>query len=107
MASFKTAQPTFIANVYQPPEGNLENALSLIENKVLDICSDSPGVIIIMGDNIIYILDKNNAATKRYQNFLKQLNVQQLIATPTRVSNTKGSLLDCVLTTWLNRLWFK
>ena len=91
-------RPIYIANVYRPPSGNVDNALSLIENKVLDISANCPGDIIIMGDTNIDILDKTDVITKRYLNFFKQFNVQQLISTPTRIGLTKSSLLDHALT---------
>ena len=44
-------RPTYIANIYRPPDGNQDNALSLIENKLIDIYAERPGDIVIMGQS--------------------------------------------------------
>ena len=64
-------RPTYIANVYRPPDGDVEIALALIENKILHTYAEHPGDILIMGDMNIDILDKANGKTQRYCSFLK------------------------------------
>ncbi len=96
--SLPRTRPTYIANIYRPPEGNLENAQSIIENKLIDIYAERPGDIVIMGDYNVDLLSWGNNVVNKYKLFLKTCRLTQLISVPTRVGNHKASLLDHVIT---------
>ncbi len=48
--NLKATRPTFIGCVYRPPEGNIDNFLNVLENKILDIYELVIADIIILGD---------------------------------------------------------
>ena len=91
-------RPTFIANVYRPPSGNLEIALNLIESKLINIHGQNPGDIVILGDMNVDMLAKNDPKTVKYKSFIKSVNLSQLIDRPTRYGVHKASLIDHCLT---------
>ena len=68
-------RPTYIANVYRPPSGNLDTALNLIESKILDIHSENSGDIVLMGDFNVDLLTKRDTKTKNYVSKMKALNL--------------------------------
>ena len=80
-----------------PPEGNLETALNIIENKILDITGMRPGDLVLMGDLDIDFRDTTCPMTRKYSHFLKSVNLSQMI-TDTHVCSTRKSLLDHALT---------
>ena len=49
---------TYICNWYRPPGGNLENAIEVIENKLLDLVSEREPDIMIFSDSNV-----NNSKT--------------------------------------------
>ncbi len=59
-------RPTYLANVYKPPDGNTEHALNLIESKILDTHGERSGDIVIMGDLNIDMRDSNSPQTRKY-----------------------------------------
>ncbi len=90
---------TYLHREHLPtPDGNLENAITLIENKLMDIYAENPGDVILMGDMNVDLLTKNSPDTKRYNTFVKGCRLSQLISVPTRISKQKSSLLDHALT---------
>ena len=53
----RDTRKTFMTNVYRPPDGNITNALELIENNVIDILSTgNPDIIILLLIVIIIII---------------------------------------------------
>ena len=90
-------RPTYIANLYRPPDGDVENCLNLIENKMLDIVADNPGDLVLMGDLNIDLLKPADRKSKLYQNFMKTCGLAQLITTPTRVSQRSPTELNIII----------
>ena len=91
-------RPTYVANVYRPPSGNIDNCLSLIENKILDIYAENPGDIVLMGDWNIDLFKQRDPATVKYKTFMKICGLSQVITTATRVGQQRSSLIDHALT---------
>ena len=96
--SLPHTRPTYIANIYRPPDGNLDVALNTMNNKLIDIHGERPGDIVIMGDLNVDLLAKRDQKTTKYVSFIKSCNLCQLIKLPTRVGIHKASLLDHCLT---------
>ncbi len=82
-------RPTYIASVYRPPDGNLISALNLIESKVIDIHSDNPGDIVLLGDMNVDLLNQWDPKMQKYLAVIKSLNLTQIIKTATRAGIIK------------------
>ena len=83
--SLPNTRPTFLANIYRPPDGNLEAATNIIENKLLDIYNDSPGDIVLMGDLNVDLLDLRSPSSRKMKDFLRNSKLSQLVTCPTRI----------------------
>ena len=46
----KATRPTFVGCIYRPPEGNIENFIDIIENKIIDIYDQGIADILLLGD---------------------------------------------------------
>ena len=62
--SLKLTRPTYIASVYRPPEGNVQNFLKILENKILDIQGEGQADVLIMGDTNLNTLKRNDDSVK-------------------------------------------
>ena len=51
--NLKATRPTFIGCIYRPPEANIDNFLSILENKILDIYEHGIADLIFLGDNMM------------------------------------------------------
>ena len=72
--SLPQTRPTFLVNVYRPPDGNLNFAINILENKIHDIYSEAPGDIVLMEDFNVDLLDKRSHKTRKLNTFLKSCN---------------------------------
>ena len=86
-----------IANIYRPPQGNIDNFTQVLENILINL-ELTKIELFIMGDLNIDMLDKKNISTKRIIELLKPFGLRQLIKSPTRYSNDKNSILDVIFT---------
>ena len=96
--SLKLTRPTYIANVYRPPNGNVENFLQVLESKYLDIQAEGVADVLIMGDTNINTLKRGDTNAMKYRNMIKRLRLTQLYNAPSRVTNTTKSCIDHILT---------
>lgn len=87
--------------VYRPPSGSSSNAVTLIEEKINAYCENNVAELIVIGDlNWDYQnrKDSNNYLYNCLYNYLyidelcHDLQLQQLIEHPTRLSNQKDTL---------------
>ena len=84
---------TFIANVYRPRDGKLQNFTELLELQTLDLYTQGNTDIVIMGDMNIDLLKRNTDTTK-YKDCLHTLPLQQLVKDPTRLTDRTRTLID-------------
>ena len=96
--SLKLTRPTYIASIYHPPEGNVKNFLEITENKILDIQSEGPADILIMGDTNLNTLKRNDSGVTLYKQMLKRLRLTNLFNCPTRVTINSRSCIDHIIT---------
>ena len=81
-------------NLYRPSDGNIENALMLIANKLVDIYESGACDMLLLGEINIDYLNSRNASTKRYKNFLKNNPLDQLTSLPTCITNNSATCID-------------
>ena len=63
--NLKATRTTFIGCIYRPPEGNIDNFLSILENKILDIYELGIADLILLGDvNIDYMATRSGPCKK-------------------------------------------
>ncbi len=86
----KDTRKTFIANVYRPPDGNMQNFTEMLELQTLDLYTDGNPDSVIMGDTNIDLL-KRNTNTKKYKDCLHTLQLNQLLTEPTRLTELHPS----------------
>ena len=90
-------RPTFICGVYIPPDANLDNALMLLENKLIDLYANSKLDIIILGDLNVDLLKRRDHKAKKLINFMRTNRLDQLITKPTRITHRSRTLIDHVM----------
>ena len=54
-----------------------------MESEIIDIHSENPGDMVLLGDLNVDLLSKHDAKTKTYSAKIKSLNMTQLIRGPT------------------------
>lgn len=80
--------------VYKPPKVNVssfEQVSTVLEDLSLEVDS-----IILTGDININLLDETAINTKTFNTFISNLNLKQLIKSPTRISNATETLIDVI-----------
>ncbi len=90
-------RPTYLANIYRPPDGKTEKAIELLEGQINEIMGDSTPDIVLMGDMNVNWGKSSNDKTKMLQ-FVRRMSLTQLIDMPTRITNTTRSTIDHVYT---------
>ncbi len=91
--SLPHTRPTYVANVYQPPSGDHNVALELIDGRILEINMSGTADIVMMGDYNIN-LQGNDVSTRKLKNSMRSNLLHPLISSPTRVTNTTKSVID-------------
>ena len=66
---------TYIGNIYQLPNGRVENALELIENKVYDIMTEGMADIFLAGDFNIDMLKTSDSKCTTQASLNRQLGL--------------------------------
>ncbi len=79
------------------PSGNVEQAISTLDGNINDLTHGNTPDVLLLGDTNID-LHTNNTHTKRYTQFLRENLLNQMITSPTRITNTKHLLLDHIIT---------
>ena len=95
--SLKDTRPTFVGNVYQPLDGSVDKAITMLEDRLNNIRKNGNPDIIILG-NLNIDLSSKSAVNTKYYNFLKAHMLDQLINVPTRITNTTKSVIGHVVT---------
>ncbi len=71
--SLPHTRKTYICNIYRPPSGDTDIALSLLGSKITDIYSEGTCDVIIMGDLNINLLDNRDIQSREMADLLKTL----------------------------------
>ena len=88
-------RPAFIANLYRPPGGDLDTAISILDNKILEINMSGVADILILGDTNINI-KASDTNSRKWCNSMKNNLLHQLIKSATRITNTSSTIIDHV-----------
>lgn len=83
--------------VYRPPGGNVQAALGKLETIVSTIRQSTSGDTTIVGDFNVDVLSEN-IHSKKISQFVNTCRLEQLIKTPTRISDRSRSLIDHIYT---------
>ena len=87
-----------VANIYRPPNGSVQTALTNLSNATKIAQDTSRHELVIVGDfNINYNL-RHSHPSKLLKTFERDFNLAQLIQKPTRTSNTSKSCIDLIFT---------
>ena len=93
----KDTRPTFVANVYRPPDGDIDLAIESLNDQLADIMGLNTADIIIFGDLNID-MNKRSAKLSKYKSFLNSNLLHQIVKQPTRITNTSRTIIDHILT---------
>lgn len=86
----------YIGVLYRPPHSSTTQFSEDLEEQLFYFkpqCSE----IICMGDININMMDFNNRSTKKIYEILTELDLQQVITEPTRITTNSSSLIDVVI----------
>ncbi len=98
----KDTRPSYIANAYRPPDGDLNEALKIVDDQLTEIQSLGLADVVILGDINIDLLTTSNKSRHLKQTMSNNLMTQQ-ISVPTRITNTSRSLIDHI---WVSNIDF-
>ena len=85
-------RPTYVANVYRPPAGDVNVALNTLDNRILKINMNGTADILVMGDLNIN-LNCNELPTRKLRSAMRD-NLLQLIKQPTRATITSKMVIE-------------
>lgn len=95
--NFKVSEERIaIGVVYRPPNTNYKLFIDELEQSCtnsLSFCDK----IYCFGDNNVNFFDESCPSTLYFKTMLESINLEQIIAEPTRFANGRGSLLDLIL----------
>ena len=86
-----------IANVYRPPQGDVDDFISYLENS-LDNLNLVNKDVFILGDMNIDVSDKKAHDSKKLTAFILPNGLTNCIRNPTRYCSTKASCIDHIYT---------
>ena len=93
----KNTKTITLANVYRPPNGNLDRAIKTIEKGLRALVQPNDETVILGDFNIDY-KNKNSPKFKKIKFFERANALEQMICTTTRNSKTSSTILDMVFT---------
>ncbi len=96
--NLKATRPTYIGVLYRPPSGNIDHFLNLFESKIIDILSEGPVDVVVLGDTNIDWNKPRLPNCRKYKNLCHTLGLSQLIKLPTRITLETSTLIDHILT---------
>ena len=89
----KDTRPTYVANVYRPPDGDLAEAIKVMDEQLTNVQSLGLSDIVVLGDlNVDLSTSTNNS--RHLKQCLTSNMMTQLIKSPTRITNTSRTLID-------------
>ena len=84
---------TYVINVYRPPDGDVGNALIILQELLGDLSGAKSPDIVMMGDFNIDI-SQSSPANRKVSLFASNCSLDQLIKKPTRITNTSQTVID-------------
>ena len=92
-----TFKKLFIACVYKPPKGKIENCLKFLNTQIEKLKRQN-FEIWILGDFNTDMLKRDDINTVRINRFIKKLGLKQYIVSITRPNKKGGSCIDLIMT---------
>ncbi len=89
----KETRPTYIANVYRPPDGDVSVFIDTLEEHLINV--HTLGISDVVSDVNVDLLTVS-VQSKKLKSFLYNSLLKELVSSPTRVTNTSKSLIDHV-----------
>lgn len=86
-----------LGTLYRPPNTNLEACLEELESYITSYLTEYDYVI-FGGDFNVDLLNPNSSNSKQIISFLSKYNLNQIISSPTRVTNNASTLIDYIVT---------
>ena len=77
---------------------NFQDWLQNFEELLSDLAISWNGMLLITGDFNIYLLKSDKPNTRRYNELLQSLNLNQMVTKATRTTNTSSTLIDHIIT---------
>ena len=93
----KNSKMILLGNIYRPPQGDIDEFISVLEN-ILTAINLNKVELYIMGDLNVDFKDKKHTSTKKMISFIKPYGLNQIINETTRYSREKDSLIDVFIT---------
>ena len=84
-----------VAHIYRPPNSKVQTFLESLESLFTSIDLTSEPFCILGDINIDFL--SNNVTKQRYCNLLNSFDLRQVLAAPTRITNTTATLLDHIV----------
>lgn len=91
-------KPIIVVLVYRPPGGDNEKAADIISEKLNEMSNLENAEIVILGDLNWDCLSGVNGTGKYIGKLCEEFGLDQIIECPTRISFTKNTLLDVIMT---------
>ena len=92
-------QSAFIVGLYRPPNGNINEFLTELEDILRSLPSNNDDIIILAGDLNIDLTNINSNCTSNLMSLLSSMFLYPVITKPTRLGNS-SSTLDQI---WFNK----
>ena len=92
------AKNILLCNIYRPPKGKVAKTIKYLSDSLENLNARSKAEVYIIGDLNIDYKNKRSANYKKLSFFEKSNSLNQVIKNSTRISKTKSSLLDIILT---------
>ena len=81
--------------LYRPPDGDVDNALTQLDEDVMGITENVECELVFLGDVNIDTLKSRTTTCQKYKDFLKQHSLSSLISIPTHISQQE-QLNSCI-----------
>ena len=91
--SLPETRDTYIGNIYRPPDGNIDNFVSYLEESVSTLHDHRTPDVILMSDYNIDLGKKTTNAAK-LEHFASNNLLTQKVESPTRTTNTGATIID-------------
>ncbi len=94
-----------VGTIYRSPSiTNIQDWLIQFNDLLSTVVSSWDGLLIIMGDMNINLLDPSSNVTSQYMEVLKSMNLTQHICKPTRTTSTTRTLIDHLISNYSSKI---
>ena len=97
----RNTKSLFISSVYRPPDFEIKNFIEKFNNDISKIQENAE--IILLGDfNVDY--NRRSTAKSRLQTLARAFSLEQLITSPTRITESSESIIDLIFVNNIHRV---